>query len=197
MPILDKESEMFPDDLFSLSTDDAPWEIAHLRSRQEKTVARLLMEDEKPFYLPQITQTEERSGRTFVSHLPLFSGYIFMRRVPGLRQTLWRTSGVANVIQVADQAQLNAELQQIRRLQVGGAVLESCTDLLPGDAVHIEEGAFSGYNGTVMEWRGSLRLIISVSILRSSVAVEFPRALVTLSKPVPAGTRAALRLTRH
>ena len=54
MPILREESDIFPTDLFDLPTEDAPWEIAHLRSRQEKSVARLLFDGGKPFYLPQI-----------------------------------------------------------------------------------------------------------------------------------------------
>lgn len=183
MPILRKESDIFPDDLFDLSTADAPWEIAHLRSRQEKAVARLLLDGGKPFYLPQIKETKKRSGRTFVSHLPLFPGYIFLRRVEGLRQTLWRTSAVANMIPVPDQAQLTAELLQIRQLQASGAVLTPRVDLAPGDSVRIKEGAFSGYSGVVVEERGSLRLIVSVSILRKSVAVEFPRELLAQLKP--------------
>lgn len=187
MPILRKESDIFPDDLFELSTDEAPWEIAHLRSRQEKSVARLLLDDEKPFYLPQIQQTKKSNGRTFVSHLPLFPGYIFMRRVDGLRQTLWRTNAVVQVIDVPDQAQLTAELQQIRELQAKGAVLTPPVDLLPGDAVRITEGAFSGYSGIVMEERGSLRLVVSVSILKKSIAVEFPRELLTQVKPDTSG----------
>lgn len=188
MPILRKESDIFPDDLFAMPISDAPWEIAHLRSRQEKSVARLLFDASMPFYLPQIKQTNKRSGRTFVSHLPLFPGYIFMRRVEGLRQALWRTSAVANLIEVPDQNQLNAELLQIRELQERGAVLTPRVDLAPGDAVRIMEGAFSGYSGVVMEERGSLRLIVSVSILKKSVSVEFPRELlaqVPPGKPAP------------
>lgn len=187
MPILRKESDIFPDDLFDLPTTDAPWEIAHLRSRQEKSVARLLREGGKPFYLPQIEQTKKRSGRTFVSHLPLFPGYIFLRRVEGLRQTLFRVSAVANMIQVLDQAQLTAELLQIRQLQANGAILTARVDLAPGDAVHIKEGVFSGYSGIVIEGRGSMRLIVSVSILKKSVTIEFPRELLGRLKPGEAG----------
>jgi len=183
MPILQKESDFFPDDLFELSIVDAPWEIAHLRSRQEKSVARLLLDGGMPFYLPQVKQTSKRAGRTFVSHLPLFPGYIFLRRVKNLRQTLWRTSAVANMIEVPDQAQLTAELLQIRQLQASGAVLTPRVDLAPGDSVRIRHGAFSGYTGVVMEERGLLRLIVSVSILRKSVAVEFPRELLSQLKP--------------
>jgi transcription antitermination factor NusG len=178
MPILPKESDLFPDDLFDLSAAELPWEIAHLRSRQEKCVARILLDGRKPFYLPQLEQKEKRAGRTFVSHLPLFPGYIFLRRVEGLRETLWRTSAMVSMIKVEDQALLTAELRQIRKLQLTGALLRPGAGLVPGDAVCIKEGAFSGYAGTVIEERGSLRLIVSVSTLRMSVAVEFPRELL-------------------
>ncbi|HYK02070.1 MAG TPA: transcription termination/antitermination NusG family protein [Thermoanaerobaculia bacterium] len=182
MPILRKESDIFPDHLFELPIGDAPWEIAHLKSRQEKTVARLLMEGGKPFYLPQVEQTKKTSGRTFVSHLPLFPGYIFLRRVHGLRETLWRTGAVVKLLEVEDQAQLSAELQQIRRLQVSGAVLMPREDIVPGDAVRIKDGVFSGYHGIVLEERGALRLIVSVSTLRKSVTVEFPREILAQMK---------------
>lgn len=182
MPILRKESDQFPDDLFDISTADAPWEIAHLRSRQEKSVARLLLDAGMPFYLPQVQQTTKRSGRTLVSHLPLFPGYIFVRRVEGLRQALWRTSAVANMIDVPDQDQLTEELLQIRRLQSSGALLTPRADLVAGDAVRITEGAFSGYSGVVIRDRGALRLIVSVSILRKAVVVEFPREVLAQVK---------------
>ncbi len=183
MPILQKESDIFPDNLFEMSTGDAPWEIAHLRSRQEKSVARLLLDARKPFYLPQIQQKKKASGRTFISHLPLFPGYIFLRRVNGLRETLWRTSAIAKMLEVLDQEQLTHELLQLRQLQASGAVLTPRDELVPGDAVQITEGAFSGYSGIVLEERGALRLIVSVSVLKKSVTVEFPRASLTRAKP--------------
>jgi transcriptional antiterminator NusG len=182
MPILPGEGDIFPEHLFELSTDDAPWEIAHLRSRQEKSVARLLLDGGKPFYLPQIRQTTKRAGRTFVSHLPLFPGYIFLRRVDGLRQMLWRTSAVANLIKVLDQEELTVELRQIRELQASGAELTLMKDLQPGDPVRVSEGAFSGYTGIVVEERHALRLIVSVTILRKSVTVEFPREALAAVK---------------
>ena len=182
MPILPRENDIFPENLFDLPVDEAPWEIAHLRSRQEKSVARLLLDGGKPFFLPQIEQKKKSSGRTFVSHLPLFPGYIFLRRVKGLRETLWRTNAVVKMLEVPDQVQLTGELLQIRRLQVSGAVLTPRVDLVPGDAVRIKEGVFSGYHGIVMEERGALRLIVSVSTIRRSVTVEFPREVLAQMK---------------
>lgn len=183
MPILPKESNIYPENLFEMPIAEAPWEIAHLRSRQEKAVARLLFEDRKPFYLPQVEQKKKSSGRTHTSHLPLFPGYIFIRRVNGLRETLWRTSAVVNMLEVPDQVQLTGELLQVRELQARGALLTPHVELAPGDAVRIEDGAFRGYSGIVMRERGSMRLIISVSILRKSVAVEFPRDVLAQLKP--------------
>jgi transcriptional antiterminator NusG len=189
MTILRKESDVFPDDLFDMSTADAPWEIAHLRSRQEKSIARLLLDGRIPFYLPQIQQTRTSAGRALVSHLPLFPGYIFLRRVEGLRQTLWRTNAVANLIEVPDQAQLTAELLQVRLLQNSGALLTPRADLVPGDAVQITDGSFSGYTGIVVEERGAERLIVSVSMLKRSLAVEFPRQILAQVKLGYGGAR--------
>jgi transcription antitermination factor NusG len=189
MPILKQENEIFPDNLFDLPISGAPWEIAHLRSRQEKTVARVLLDGGIPFYLPQIKQTTKRSGRSMVSHLPLFPGYIFLRRAKGLRETLWRTSAIANMIEVPDQSELTKELVQIRKLQSSGAFLTSRKDLVPGDTVHITDGVFTGYTGCVVEERGSLRLVVSVSILKSFVAIEFPRELLSPLKLAQARDR--------
>ena len=183
MPILRKERDIFPDNLFELSTDQAPWVIAHLRSRQEKSTARMLFDDRKPFYLPQIVQKTKGPDRTFVSHLPLFPGYIFLRQVAGLQQRLWQTRAVANMIEVPDQAQLTEELLQIRELEATGAVLTPCVELAPGDPVRITEGAFSGYVGTVTAERGALRLIVSVSIIKKAIAVEFPREFLAHREP--------------
>jgi transcription antitermination factor NusG len=182
MPILAKESDMFPKELFDLPTAEAPWEIAHLRSRQEKSVARVLLDAQKPFYLPQIKQTKKISGRTHVSHLPLFPGYIFLRRIAGLRETLWRTSAVANILEVPDQETLTAELRQIRQLQESGASLTPAVEFVVGDVVRIDHGAFSGYTGIIVQQRGTLRLVVSVSMLRKSVVVEFPREVLAQVK---------------
>src|SRR5258707_15815264 len=117
MPILQGESDIFPEDLFELPTADAPWEIAHLRSRQEKSVARLLLEGGKPFYLPQVRQTTKRAGRTFVRPLRLFPANFFLRRGEGLRQTLCPTSPLPTLFRAPTKAQPRRELLQTRELK--------------------------------------------------------------------------------
>jgi transcription antitermination factor NusG len=178
MPILRKESEIFPPDLFSLSVVSAPWEIAHVRSRQEKVVARVLANRSQPFYLPQIEKRIQRSGRTFKSFLPLFTGYVFLRRTEEMRPVLWSTGVVTRVIPVEDQRLLDEELRQIRALQEAGATLTPHPDLAPGDRVRITEGAFSGYVGTLVRERDAVRLVVSISSLNKSVLAELPRDIL-------------------
>jgi transcription antitermination factor NusG len=179
MPILRRESDIFPPTLFSLPLDVAPWEIVHVRSRQEKALARLLTERRQPFYLPQVEKTMRRSGRTFTSFLALFPGYVFIRRTEEMRQVLWASGAVARVIPVEDQKLLTDELRQIRALQESGAILLPRSDLAPGDQVRITQGVFNGYVGTVVRERDASRLIVSITALNKSVVAEFPRETVT------------------
>ena len=172
MPLLRKEPEIFPEDLFDLPE---PWRVAHVRSRQEKVLARHLLQRGVAFYAPQMERTVVRGGRRLTSHLPLFTGYVFFRGDASSRQTALRSNVVARLIDVEDQGLLNDELQQIRNLQLAGASLIPVEEFVAGDAVRIAEGAFAGYQGTVMRGARGDRLLVSVSLLRKTVAVEFPR----------------------
>jgi hypothetical protein len=119
MPLLPKETEIFPEGIFSLP--DAPsWRVAHVRSRQEKALSRYLLQRSVPFYLPQIERSKLRSGRRFTSWLPLFPGYVFFR---GASDIVRRSDVVATLIDVPDQQRLAAELLQIRQLLPAGAFL--------------------------------------------------------------------------
>ena len=179
MPLLPKETEIHPETIFDM-TD--PWSVAHVRSRQEKVLARHLFDGGVPFYLPQIEKASARGGRRFVSYIPLFAGYVFFRGGPGARQRALRSNVVANLIDVEDQARLDAELKQIRQLQLMGASLVPLPEFAAGDAVRINEGAFAGYQGIVVRAAKRDRLLVSISLLRKTVAVEFPAAAMQLRR---------------
>ncbi len=118
MPLLPKEADLFPDELFALSAGSFPWHVAHVRSRQEKVLARRLLEQRTPFYLPQIERVTDRSSRRFHSFVPLFAGYVFFR---GRDHDVVLRSGVTvRIIDVDDQELLGAQLEQIRLLQLAG-----------------------------------------------------------------------------
>ena len=181
MPILRQETELSPAGIFGLSESSFPWWVAHVRSRQEKALARHLLPFEVPFYLPQREKQVRRSGRTLVSYHPLFPGYLFFRGSVAARNTALRSNLVVKVLEVGDQALLSSELLQIRRLQEAGASLVPYLDVVPGDAVRVTDGPFKGHFGVVVRVQGRTRLLVSISMLRQAVAVEFDRDVVTFA----------------
>jgi transcription antitermination factor NusG len=183
MPLLKREVEMSHPNLFELSAADRPWWVAHTRSRQEKALARYLLPLEIPFYVPQREKKARRSGRERVSYLPLFPGYVFFRGTAGERHATLRSGLLVGVLEVQDQGLLQGELAQLRMLQESGAELVPHDELHPGDFVQIMEGPFTGYSGVVLRGQARLRLVVSITMLRKTVAVEFDRAVLAPARP--------------
>jgi transcription antitermination factor NusG len=185
MPILKRELDLFPNELFVIPEADLPWWVAHVRSRQEKSLARYLKHFQIPFYLPQREQRVRRRGRTFLSYLPLFSGYVFFRGTREHRVEAMRSELLVRVLEVQDQHLMTCELEQLRKLQEAGVPLVAHPYIAVGDKVRVADGPFKGYMGVVTREKGRLRLVVSVTTLKSSVSVELDREEL---EPVPRTT---------
>lgn len=180
MPILEPEVALHPPTLFDCPEGASPWRVARVRSRQEKVLARHLHQGGVGFYLPLERKEVRRAGRRFVSHLPLFPGYLFFR---GDKAAALRSRVIVSLLEVPDQRLLHRELGELWALQQSGLPLVAHPWLGPGDAVRIVDGPLKGYAGTVLREKGRLRLVVSVTFLRQSVAAELPReALAPLAK---------------
>jgi len=178
VPILKREVDLFPSHLFELSRNAYPWWVAYVRSRQEKTLARHLAAQGVGFYLPQAEKRTRRAGRTFVSSLPLFPGYLFFRGTAEARRAALRSDLIVQILAVQDQERLHCELESLWRLQEAGAPLVPHPYLEAGDEVEIMDGPFRGWTGTVLREKGRLRLVVSVTFLRQSVAAELDREVL-------------------
>jgi len=183
MPLLKRGTVAFPEGLFELSDSEFPWCVAHVRSRQEKVLARHLTPLEVPFYLPVRENAKKRGGRNFVSYPPLFPGYFFFRGAGPEKLAVLRSNVVVRLIEVPDQDLLARELRELRSLQEAGATLIPYTPLPPGSSVRVVDGPFSGYTGKVLREQSRLRLIVSISMLRQTVAVEFDREALAPAAP--------------
>ena len=175
MPILKAEPDLHPQDLFTRPDDGTPWWVAYVRSRQEKSLARHLREQGVAHYLPQAEKRARRAGRSFVSHLPLFPGYVFLRGGGAERLAAVRSNLIVQLLDVPDPDALERELRDLWRLQQQGLPLVSHPWVGAGDEVRITDGPLKGWTGTVLREKGNLRLIVSVSFLRQSVAAEIDR----------------------
>jgi transcription antitermination factor NusG len=175
VPILKPEVELSPSHLFELSRTEHPWWVAWARSRQEKGLARHLAGHEVGFFLPQVKKETLRAGRTFVSSLPLFPGYLFFRGPAAARLEALRSNLIVQVLPVLDQEELQRELVSLRQLQLSGAPLVTLPFLAVGDEVEVMDGPFRGWTGKVLREKGKLRLVVSITLLRQSVAAELDR----------------------
>jgi len=164
-----------------------------VRSRQEKELARHLLQHGVPFYLPLLEKRVRRAGRQIVSQLPLFPGYVFFLGEPGARRTAVLSDRVVSILEVVDQPLLAAELQSLWRLQESGAPLVPVPYLGPGDAVRVVEGPFRGLTGTVLREKGRTRLVVSVTFLRQSVAAELEREALAPLLATPSHPRERVR----
>lgn len=175
VPILKAEPDLFPPELFELSLEAEPWWVAHLRSRQEKLAAREARARGVPYFLPLREQKVRRRGRTVVSYLPLFPGYLFFRGDPERRMELLRTNLCVRVLEVQDQPAIDEDLGQIRRLQLLGLPLVPNPGITLGDPVRITEGFFRGFLGRVVAEKGRENLVVTVRFLQRAVSVEASR----------------------
>lgn len=180
MPILRKEPDCFPEDVLQ-TVDGAPWWVAHVKSRQEKVLARYLRRHGIGFFLPQAQREVMTGGRRRRSYSPLLPGYVFFRAERAALPTVWRGNVLANLIDVEDQQLLHSELAQIHLLAASGASFAPYEDLVPGDAVQVREGPFKGYRGIVVRQKNSERLVVMVSLIRKAIAVEFGREMLAVT----------------
>ena len=186
MPILEQETSVYPEQLLieppylnegplAQEEDDGSerrWWAVYTKSRQEKALARHLIGHEIPFYLPLIPKDNIIRSRRVRSHIPLFSGYMFLFGNEEERVTTLTTNRISSMIPVNDQDQLLRDLANVQALIERDAPLALERRLDAGDMVRIKTGALKGLEGVVVKRHGKTRLLVAVTYLQQGVSVE-------------------------
>ena len=177
MPILPREPDIFPEDLFE--EDRAPqepgamWWVLYTLPRREKGLLRRLRTMAIPHYCPLVRRrTRSPSGRVRASYVPLFAGYVFVFGSEGQRYGALTTNCVSRCLAVPDGEELAHDLRQIHRLVQSDAPLTPEARIEPGNRVRIRSGSLSGLEGTVIKRRGSERLLVVVTFLQKGASVQ-------------------------
>ncbi len=111
-------------------------------------------------------------GRPVYSHVPLFSGYIFVHGTPEDRLRTLMTNRVAQVFPVEDGERLQIDLRSIQRLIEAGAPLTVESRLEANQPVRVRAGALAGMEGTVVKRKNETRLLVWVKMLQQGVSLE-------------------------
>jgi transcription antitermination factor NusG len=150
------------------------WYALQTKSRHENTVASHLCARGFPSYLPLFKCRRRWSDRFKEIELPLFPGYVFCQFNSVDRFPVLSIPGVVHVVGVGRTpvAIDETEIAAIQAAVNSGLPRQPCPFLEIGNRVRIEHGPLCGIEGILLGYRGHQRLVLSVTLLQRSVAVQ-------------------------
>ena len=152
------------------------WYAIRTRGRCEKRVATQLRERGFESFLPLCSEVRRWSDRHKVLDLPLFPGYTFLRACVSaeIRTQVLRTAGVMDFVgrrgwplTISDR-----EIHDVQLLLANRVPFQAHEFLNVGTRVRIRGGALDGIEGILAAKNSDCSLIVSVELIRRSVALR-------------------------
>jgi transcription antitermination factor NusG len=150
------------------------WFAVYTTCRHEKRVAHHLEQREIEHFLPIYrTQHKWKDGSRAMLDLPLFPGYVFVRIDPRRRVGVLEVPGVVSMIGTATRpvALPDFEVEALRR-GLDPMRAEPHPLLTAGQPVRIKSGALAGVEGIVIRKKSGFRVVLTLSLLMQSIAIE-------------------------
>lgn len=156
------------------------WYAVRVKPRFEKTVANQLRNKGFEEFLPLYTHSRRHGGGFRRLSLPQFPGYLFCRFDARRRLPVLTTPGVLYVLNDGRALipVVDSEIASVQRLVQSRLFTEPWPDIEAGQRIRIAEGPLRGVEGTLLRSKDNHRLVVSVSLLQRSVAVEVDRAWI-------------------
>ena len=171
-------------------TTDQRWFALQVRTRWESSTAVLLSGKGYQTFLPTYKTKKRWNGRSREVNAALFPGYVFCQFDAQKRLPILVTPGVISVVgrgriplPVDD-----SEIAAIQTVVSSGFRVEPWPYLEIGQRIRIESEALEGLEGILINIKGNHRIVVSVSLLRRSVALEIDRSCVKPVGPTRAGS---------
>jgi transcription termination/antitermination protein NusG len=175
--------------------DATPWWALYTRHQHEKHVAEMLETKGYEVFLPLYESVRRWKDRSKVLSLPLFPGYVFVRRCFERRLGIVSTAGVHMMLSRGEAiAEIpDGEIEAIRRSMNAKLPVEPHPFLNRGDRVRVIRGALDGVEGILVRKKNIFRLVLSVEMLAQSACVEINAADVELVSSAGAANGALKR----
>ena len=151
------------------------WMALQTRARHEKAVVELLMASSVEHYLPLVDRVSWSGRRKFVSQVPLFPGYVFLKGELDDAYAAIRSKKACRIVTVKNQDRFIREMDQIRRALDLGAELELFPSIPIGTHCRVRSGPLLGLEGTVVELGKHARFVLHVDMLGQGALVEVDR----------------------
>jgi transcription antitermination factor NusG len=150
------------------------WFAVYTTCRHEKRVAHHLEQREIEHFLPIYrTQHKWKDGTRVMLDLPLFPGYVFVQIDPRRRVGVLEVPGVVSMIGTPTRpvALPDFEIEALRR-GLDPMRAEPHPLLTAGQPVRIKSGTLSGVEGIVIRKKSGFRVVLTLSLLMQSIAIE-------------------------
>ena len=167
-------------------TQPWPWFAILVRTSREKAANSLLENTGYECFLPISKYMRRWSDRMKEVEVPLFPGYLFCRMNQHNRLPVLMTPGVMQIVGVGKTPVPveEEEIAAIQRVGTSGLSTMPWPYLEVGHVARIEDGPLRGMTGIVVKIKSGLKLVLSVSLLQRSVAVEIDRSWIGAAYPV-------------
>jgi len=170
-----EDAEVVPD-------TDPRWYAVRTRSRHEKQVhAQLVDRPEIDVFLPLRERRSRWKDRVKRIQEPLFPGYCFARFRRADRLRVLKAVGVVGLVGASGEPEPipDPEIEAVRALAGSRLGYEPVPFLAEGTMVEVIRGPLMGVRGRLLRKDREFRVVLSVTLIRQSVAVEIDAADVT------------------
>ena len=151
---------------------DSLWFVAHTRPRCEKKVVQYCTQHGISATLPCYQNAHKYRGKTVVFEKPLFPGYAFLQMAPTLRQKVYQSDYVANVIDVVDQELFIGQLGDILQALQTGLEIRLAPEIGEGMTVRIKSGPLRGMEGWIEKRYGMSTVLLRLDFIGQAAAVK-------------------------
>jgi transcription antitermination factor NusG len=160
------------------------WYAIWTRSHCERLVAQQLSAKNFSPFLPEMGVWSKRVGKARLVHAPIFPSYLFLRHAMDKSSyiEILKARGVVRILEggwtrltpIPDE-----EVDAIQRVVDAGVPVFPHAYFQQGDRVRVVEGPLTGLEGIFVRDKPSKgRLVVSINLLQTSVAVEVDCAFV-------------------
>lgn len=173
------------------------WFALTAKPRHEKAVSQSLRSKGLEVFLPLYRLRHKWSDRMKAVDLPLFPGYVFCRFNSDCRLPVLTTPGVKSIVGFSNRPVpvSDEEIAGVQTILASGLPAQPWPYLSAGQSVRIERGSLAGIEGVLLHEKDSMRVVVSVELLRRAVAVEIGRDMIRAVEGAAGSSRAHLYLT--
>lgn len=179
---LGRADVIFSEIFVETDVDDCPpWFAVYVKAKHEKTVATMLSGKGHEIFLPTYRRHHKRSKHF---DLPLFPGYVFCRFEVSKTLPVISTPGVLSIVGNGRTPQpiSEDEIESVRRMMHSGLYPCPWPYVAKGHQVCLTSGPLRGLQGLIVDTSQEKWLVVSLDILRRSVAVKLDRDSIVVNR---------------